>query len=664
MTLEARPSRLHLFLVKPSKYDDEGYVVRHWRGVLPSNTLACLHGLTEDVRRRALLGDVDLRVHLIDEAVQKVPLRRMARLNRRSKDRVVVSLVGVQTNQFCRAADIALALRREDVPVVIGGFHVSGTLSLFSTVSPEIQELLEAGVSVVAGEVEDRWAELLCDAWKDRLKPIYRFINDLPDLANAPRPLIDKRYLSKFVSSNFGTIECSRGCPFNCSFCTIINVQGRRSRNRSPASVAETIRRNYRQSGVNFYFFTDDDFARNPAWEGVFDELIALRAEGIPIKFMIQVDVLSYKIPRFVEKAARAGCRNVFIGMESINSRNLKAAGKTQNHVDDYKNLIRAWHDACVSTHVGYIIGFPHDTEESVRGDVERLMKQVQPHRASFFMMTPLPGSRDHKEMVEADAPMSSDFNLFDSFHEAMPHPNLTDGAWTRAYLDAWRSFYSFDNMKAVLSRAHPDNYWDIFLNFLWYKNSALNEGTHPMIAGFFPLKDRKSRRTTFPLEGRLAHARRRLYEIHRYLRDALRLMLEMEELWLQTRKRGETERRVLAELSRMRKELRRNLRLRELQQAYAQARSHIPSVEVPSRLRLMLEGTASRQASRLSGSRRELAQFWTDIRRRLREGRIDALLRLDRIVLNGLREGLLAAEFFSALITRESANLSRRASG
>ena len=74
------PSRLHVYLVKPSKYDDEGYVVRHWRGVLPSNTLACLYALTEDVRRRALLGDVDLRVSVLDEAVQKIPLAKIAQI--------------------------------------------------------------------------------------------------------------------------------------------------------------------------------------------------------------------------------------------------------------------------------------------------------------------------------------------------------------------------------------------------------------------------------------------------------------------------------------------------------------------------------------------------------------------------------------------------------
>jgi hypothetical protein len=458
--------------------------------------------------------------------------------------------------------------------------------------------------------------------------------------------------LSKFVSSNFGTIDCSRGCPFNCSFCTIINVQGRKSRNRSPACVAQTIRRNYRESGVNFYFFTDDDFARNPAWEGIFDELIALRVEGIKVKCMIQVDVLSYKIPRFVEKAALAGCTNVFIGMESINPKNLKAAGKTQNHADDYTNLIRAWHRARVSTHVGYIIGFPHDTEESVREDVERLKNEVQPHRASFFMLTPLPGSHDHKSMVESGAPMSSDFNIFDSFHEAMPHPHLRNGAWTRAYLDAWRSFYSFENMKTVLSAAHPQNYRDILMNFFWYKNSALNEGAHPMITGFFPLKDRRSRRSIFPTEGRLAHARRRLPEMYRYLRDAFHLTLEMEELWLQTRKRSETERRVLEEITRIREELRRSPRLAELQLAYARARSRFPNVHVPTRLQLAFERVASFRASQRWGSRMDLALFWMDLRRRLRKGRIEALWRMDRILINAVREARLAAEFLAALMT------------
>ena len=67
-----QPQALHLFLIKPSRYDDEGFVVRHWKGVLPSNTMACLHALTEEVRSRGQLGNVDIRVHLLDETVDKV----------------------------------------------------------------------------------------------------------------------------------------------------------------------------------------------------------------------------------------------------------------------------------------------------------------------------------------------------------------------------------------------------------------------------------------------------------------------------------------------------------------------------------------------------------------------------------------------------------------
>jgi radical SAM superfamily enzyme YgiQ (UPF0313 family) len=647
MTEDRLAKTLTIFLVKPSKYDDDGYVVRHWRGVLPSNTLACLHGLTEEVKENGTLGQVEVRVRLVDETVARVPVREIVRANRRPGEKAVVALVGVQTNQFCRASDLALELRSHGVTVLLGGFHVSGVLSLFSSVSPEIQKLVDAGVTIVAGEVEDHWSEILRAAHRGELASIYRYLDELPDLFDAPRPIVDKSYLKRFVSSNFGTVDTSRGCPFNCSFCTIINVQGRKSRHRSPECIAETLRRNYRERGVDFYFFTDDDFARNPAWEKIFDALIALREqEGIPVEFMIQVDVASHRIPGFVEKAARAGCSNVFIGMESINPESIKDAGKAQNKVSDYRNLIDAWHRVRVSTHVGYIIGFPHDSEESVAADVEKLMTEVRPHRASFFMLTPLPGSRDHKHMVEAGAPMDSDYNTYDSFHESMPHPLMKDGAWSRAYRKAWATFYSFENMKRVLEGVAPERYWDVLRNFYWYKNSALNEGAHPMVTGFFPLKERRTRRPGFPREGRLAHAVRRVPEIVRYTRGAIRLTLEFEELWLQTRKRSETEVRVHQELSRMRGELARSLRVSELRTAYLRAKAAIPSIEVPSRLRLWKAKLSLVQASRLRETRRDLHLFWD----RLRRGRIDALVRFDRIALNALREVRIAAGFFLAL--------------
>ena len=168
---------------------------------------------------------------------------------------------------------------------------------------------------------------------------MYDFLKDLPDLYTRPVPMINQRYLRRFITSNFGTIDTSRGCPFYCSFCSIINVQGRKMRHRSPESLAAVLRENYRRYGINFYFFTDDNFARNPAWREVFAMLERLRNnDKVPLQFMIQVDTQSHKIQDFVSMASRAGCTQVFIGMESINPKNLKAG--SQNHFFRFQFLL------------------------------------------------------------------------------------------------------------------------------------------------------------------------------------------------------------------------------------------------------------------------------------------------------------------------------------
>src|SRR3990167_8462278 len=144
--------RLVVYLVKPSKYDDDGYVIRYWRGVLPSNTMTCLYGLTDDVRAREALGPLQWHIELVDETVQRVNVPAILRAGRRPGTKVIVGLVGAQSNQFARASDLARALRGGGVEGLVGGFHVSGSLALLPAVPPEIQALMDAGVTVVAGE--------------------------------------------------------------------------------------------------------------------------------------------------------------------------------------------------------------------------------------------------------------------------------------------------------------------------------------------------------------------------------------------------------------------------------------------------------------------------------------------------------------------------------
>ncbi len=625
-----------IVLIKPSKYDDEGYVIRHFRGVLPSNTLACLSSLTQDVAKRRLLGDdVEVKVELFDDTVQKIPVKRIIRSNRLPDQRTIVALAGVQSNQFPRAADLARKFRAGGLQVLIGGFHVSGMLALSQGITPDIQEMIDLGVTVVKGEVEETWGELLVDACRDQLKPLYDFLDRKPDIYSQPLPIVDRKYLNRFIISNFGTIDCSRGCPFNCSFCSIINVQGREMRVRAPERLAESIRENYRLHRLYFYFFTDDNFARNRCWREIFTMLIALREqEHIPLHFMIQVDTQSHKIPDFVELAARAGCSQVFIGMESINPQNLKAVGKTQNKVQDYKDLIAAWHGAKIATHVAYIFGFPYDSPESIPQDVQRLQTELGVEQASFFMLTPIPGSYDHARMVQNGEPMSPDLNEYDSFHETIRHPNFAPGELFAAYQNAWKSFYSFDYMREVLSRANPENYWNIFCDFLWYKNSALIEGGHPMIHGFFRLKNRTDRRPGYAVESPRKHFARRFREVRQLAGNWMSLALEMEELWLQTRKRTDAEIRLLAEIQRLRQEMNRNLRSAELQLAIARARMHFPELRVPSRIALAFRAINFRMAKQITYSRADLQLFWEKACQKKR-----IWLRPDRIIVNFLKD-------------------------
>ncbi len=638
-------------LIKPSKYDDEGYVIRHFRGILPSNTLACLYSLTEDLRGSKSLGEnLEIEIAVFDDTVQRIPVDRIIRSHRLPARRTVVALVGVQSNQFPRAADLARRFRKGGLQVLIGGFHVSGSLALSDEVTPEIQELIDLGVTVVKGEVEDSWGSILQDALNDRLQPVYDFLQCRPDLRDKPVPRIHRRYFRRFITANEGTIDCGRGCPFNCTFCTIINVQGRKMRFRSVEMLAKAMRENYRRHGIDFYFFTDDNFARNASWREIFRMLIKLRTEErIRIGFSCQVDTQSYRIPDFIDLAARAGCTQVFIGMESINPENLKAAGKTQNHVRDYKEMISAWHRAKIATHIAYIIGFPFDTPQSVQEDVERLKRDLGAEQASFFMLMPLPGSRDHARMVREGAYLDPDLNDYDSSHETMQHPNFQPGEWSFAYRKAWRSFYSFDYMREILSKANPENYWNIFQNFIWYRNSALIEGGHPMIHGFFRLKDRTDRRPGFAVESRLRHFRRRFRDLRILARDWISLLLEMEELWLQTRQRSAAELRLMAELKRVREDAHRSLRSAELRLAHARAHVHFPELRVPSRWTLAFRDLNLGFAKRVTYSRADLQRFWNRTWHSWRRRRV-FVIHPHQVALNFLRDIQLLLLFILAL--------------
>src|ERR1700722_11770215 len=139
-------------IIKPSHYDDEGYVIQWLRAFIPSNSLACLYSLAESAARRQVLGDgIEVRINAYDESNTVIPVTRIIRRIQAAGGRGVVFLAGVQTNQFPRAADLAREFRAAGIGVVIGGFHVSGRLAMLPDLPAELRALQEQGVALFAG---------------------------------------------------------------------------------------------------------------------------------------------------------------------------------------------------------------------------------------------------------------------------------------------------------------------------------------------------------------------------------------------------------------------------------------------------------------------------------------------------------------------------------
>ena len=290
---------------------------------------------------------------------------------------------------------------------------------------PDLKEALALGVTLYAGEAEGRMHELLRDIDNGALKTDLQLPARPGELRGRSLPILP-RHIRARVAMTTSTFDAGRGCPFQCSFCTIINIQGRKSRYRSADDVEAIVRANAAQGIVQF-FITDDDFARNRNWEAILDRLINLREhQGFQISLVLQVDALCHRIPRFIEKAARAGCRSVFIGIESIDPESLTGTKKHQNKIGEYRAMLQGWRRVRVSTHAGYILGFPSDTPEGIARDVEIIKKELPVDLLEFFLLTPLPGSEDHKNLYLSGARLEPDMNKYDLEHLCTEHPRMT----------------------------------------------------------------------------------------------------------------------------------------------------------------------------------------------------------------------------------------------
>jgi radical SAM superfamily enzyme YgiQ (UPF0313 family) len=466
-----------------------------------------VYGLALDAAERQVLGpDVAIDIDVIDESNTRVNIPKLIRRFRKHGNFGLFGLIGVQSNQYPRALDIARPIRAAGIPVAMGGFHVSGCLSMLDGSAIDLQLCRDLQISMFAGEAEGRFDAVLRDAAEGTLKPLYNYMNDLPSIGGTPIPFLPREFVKRTAGTNT-SFDAGRGCPFQCSFCTIINVQGRKSRFRTPDDIEKIVRDNWAQN-ITRFFITDDNFARNKDWEAIFDRLTKLReVDKIPLGIMIQVDTMCHKIDGFIEKAKKAGVTRVFLGLENINPDNLAAAKKKQNKITEYRKMLLAWKAQGIFIYAGYILGFPGDTPESIRRDIEIIQRELPLDLLEFNILTPLPGSEDHKILWNKKVEMDADLNKYDLEHVVTDHPKMTREALQAVYQEAWGRYYTPEHIETLLKRAVVTNVPIMSLAKVLIQFSTMMqlEKVHPLQSGLLRMKHPSERRSGLPRENALS---------------------------------------------------------------------------------------------------------------------------------------------------------------
>ena len=398
---------LRVILIKPSKYGLEGSVERFKKGFLPNATLYHIAALTP-----AHIGNVPVTVHLVDEYVWQ-DLDYLRWLQSDPDVTTLVALVGVQSHQFHRALDLAAYARHHGVRhCVIGGPHA---------MTCDTTMLQGRGVSFALAEAELIWQHILDDALAGELQPVYganqRWAEKLPGTVINPPGAVD---LARYAIPMLGLYPV-RGCPYRCNFCSVIKISGRQVRSPSIDSTLESLRR-AKRGGVEMIFFVSDNFNKFPA---VRELLQAMIDERLGLPFMCQCDTQIAKDPELVELLGRAGCCQMFVGVESFNRKTLKAAGKHHNHPEQYAEVIRLCKQASIRSHFSNIIGFPDDDEAEIQHHLD-VLKELRPTVASFFVLTPIPGTEQYDDFRKAGRITERNLDRFDTTCSTWSHPILS----------------------------------------------------------------------------------------------------------------------------------------------------------------------------------------------------------------------------------------------
>ncbi len=350
-----------------------------------------------------------IKVELIDEKFEE-----FEEAIAKEKD---ISLIGITgyTSNIVRAYQIADLARQMKIPVVMGGIHTSFN----------VDEALQHCDSVVVGEAEGLWEELLQDIENDRLKKIYRH-KDKNILIKPVRP---KRELFDKYNYRIGGIQTARGCPMNCDFCSVTEFNGFQYRKREIDDIIDEIKQ-IKQNEILFY--DDNIVGRTKEQKEHSVELFKRMVECKARKFWAcQASLNVAEDEEVLKWMYKSGCRLMLIGFESTDLKNLKTMKKTTNLslFDRYDELIKRIHRNGIGILGAFIIGYPNDSVDTV----EHLVNFINKYKIDVFIisyLTPLPGTALFKRMLEKGRIITNkypeDWTKYDFVHVVFKHDTLS----------------------------------------------------------------------------------------------------------------------------------------------------------------------------------------------------------------------------------------------
>lgn len=486
---------LRVVLVKPSKYGPDGSVERFRLGFMPNSTLPHLASLTP-----TRVSSHAIRVETVDEYVT-TDLRALDGLRGDRGTRTLLALVGVQSHQLHRALDLAAAARSRGVEgCVIGGPHA---------MTCDTSALQDRGISFALSEAERVWPEILADAAEGDLKPVYgadqrwKAVLDPPVLKPPSR-----RDLARYAVRMLGVYP-ARGCPYACTFCSVIRIAGQKIRSQPLETTLATLRA-AKAAGVRLVMFTSDNFNKIPDVEEL---LFGMIEERLELPFFAQCDALVERQPALVSLMARAGCFQMFVGVESFSSATLREVHKFHNTPARYAEIVRLCREACITSHFSNILGFPTDTEDGILHHLDAL-RSLAPDVASFYVLTPIPGTTQYEEFRHDGRITEKNLDRFDGSCVVWRHPLLAAAALKRLLFRSYREFYAGRDVAKKLAR-YARRVRDFrrgpglfaIAGYAAQSRWAARGGRHPMAGGIGQVrldgeKDfRQVRRRTFGLD-------------------------------------------------------------------------------------------------------------------------------------------------------------------